>query len=330
VAEDDDGEDAEEEEDDDDESTVDAGMNEENEDGMLSEDEEDGDNQAAAAAPGAAAAADAAATAAAVAIAAAAAAEEEAEEPVSSVEDVWVDSYLCCAADEVFVCVRDCRTTAEVPSAKTQALARCGSDAGEGALLGDGTTRGCTGVVGRFATGDSGSDLPAATNDADPGQPVRPPHRGWLFKVAQASLLQGVVDRVRSELLPTPEPKAYAHQAESDERVARGEPPLPPTPPQLALKWETEGDLLSPPNQLLYFVAVAPQFHAASAAPAGGVCGYASLRSHDTPAGATLRAAFGVGPHPAQRAAAVAECAPLHILELHDLQSYITHVWAPK
>ena len=66
---------------------------------------------------------------------------------------------------------RDFRTTAEVPSAKTQARARSSDGtAGEGAQLGDGTASGgCDGVVGHFATGDSGSDLLAATNNADPG-----------------------------------------------------------------------------------------------------------------------------------------------------------------
>jgi len=300
--------------------------------------------------------------AAAIAAEAAAAAEAEAEaedeeEPVSSIEDVWVDSYLCCEADEVFVCVRDCRTTAEVPSASTQALTRCGTDVGEGALLGNGAQSGSQGMAGRFAAGDSGSDLPAATNDADPGQPVRPPHRGWLFKVPQDASLQGVMDRVRSELMPSSEPipttgtmgddsASSIHEAESltSTSSSSSNAPLLPAQPQPAAQWEVDDDLLSPPNQLLHFVAVAPHFHAAptfsyvqggisnsgGSLPRGASNGCTSLRSNDTPTSATLRAAFGKGPHPLQRVAAVDSCAPLHILEVHDLQSYITSVWARK
>ena len=112
-----------------------------------------------------------------------------------------------------------------------------------------------------------------------------------------------MVDRVRSELL------AKAAEASAEARA-----------------WEAEGALLCPPNSsALQFVAVAPPpCHALSAVQAGGAGGYASLRRHDTPAGATLRAALGAGPHCAQRAAAVeAGAGPLHTFEVHDRQSYI-------
>ena len=340
----------------------------ENQDSDMSSDEDDEENESMAEndqAPAAAAAAPGPNAGEAVAAAAAAAVEEdedEEDEPVSSVDDVWVDSYLCCDADEVFVCVRDCRTTAEVPSASTQALARCGNDVGEGALLGDGSRSGSQGMAGRFAAGDSGSDLPAAINDADPGQPVRPPHRGWLFKVPQASSLQGVMDRVRAELLPSADPvvsetttgddTSHASSVRQSESSSTSLPsssssslnaPLLPAQLRPTAQWEVDDDLLSPPNQLLHFVAVAPHFHAAptfsyaqgssssgSSALLRGASGCTSLRSNDTPTSATLRAAFGTGLHPPQRVAAVNSCAPLHILEVHDLQSYITRVWARK
>ena len=233
-----------------------------------------------------------------------------------------MDSDLCCDADEVFVCVRDRRTTAEEPPAFPRILGRCGEDEDEGALFGDGSPGGCRGMVGRFAAGDSGSDMLSVTNDANPGEPVRPPYRGWLFKVPQTALLQGIVDRIRSELQPLSEPFKCAS---SYEVVKSPSNTFMPAQPQPTVQSEADDELLLPPCMPLYFVAVAPHFHASSSTSSSGCT---SLRSQDTPMSATMRAAFGNGPHPQERVAAVDTCTPLHILEVHDFESYTAKVWA--
>jgi len=228
--------------------------------------------------------------AAAVAAAAAAAAAEPpaggADE--SSDEDVWVDSYLSCAADEVFVCFRDKRATAETPHAITTSLPRLGPsgpDAGEGALKGDGSDGGASGACGRFAAGDGGSELPAVTSDADPGQPVRPPHRGWLFRVKASEPLAALLARVTTEVGGDDAGAGGGSMSDDGDGVAAG---------------------------AVRFVAVAPQFGSGGAAPA---------RPSDTPLDATARAALGMG-HEADVSgvgAASGLATPLHIIEVHDL-----------
>ena len=119
----------------------------------------------------------------------------------NSADDVWVDSYLCCKEDEVFFCVRDRRSVAGELNSRAPRLSRMGAVDGEGALMGDDTDSGASGHSGRFAAGDQGSDLPSATNDADPGQPARPPYRGWLFKVKAVAPLGPLLARIRAELI---------------------------------------------------------------------------------------------------------------------------------
>ena len=260
----------------------------------------------------------AAAAAAAPAAAAALAAAHDRGVDENSADDVWVDSYLCCKEDEVFICVRDRRSVAEEPNPRALRLSRMGAVDGEGALMGDGTDFGGSGYCGRFAAGDQGSDLPSVTNDADPGQPVRPPHRGWLFKVKAGAPLGPLLARIRAELRPegpdAPSPESSATSLAALAAALPGAETHPPDFPAPFAEIPAAGGLPKVKASLLHFVAVAPQFGAGRAS--------APVRPLDTPLEASMRAAFG----PSNGAVRPPPC-PLHILEVHDLSSYIALVW---
>lgn len=227
---------------------------------------------------------------------------DEASDPEGdSAQDIWVDSYLTCAEDECFVCVRDRRNGCEDPEHTPAALLpRFNRNCLEGTVMGtrgaltgfDRRVSGPYGAAGRFEANDDNSDLPSLTRHDDPGQPVRPPFPGWLFRLKVTQPLTPTLCRVLGEL------NCVASMGKTDENV---------------------NPLVLPSNSLR-FVAVAP--------PA--VCGGRSREEQrvpfelwrtDTAVEATTRAVLGAtGDRPLAAEAVSKRVAmlPVHVIELHD------------
>ena len=252
---------------------------------------------------------------------------EEEDATPNSLQDVWVDSYLSCAADECFVCVRDKRSTR-------------GEAALSGAWRAVDVANGGHGEYGYFG-GDS--NLPCITDENDPGQPVRPPHAGWLFRVKADAPLEPVIRCIHGDLTggtlaegTYPVTCAAIHLADTEgnskpmfsDSDARLDPPADALVPQAnehicrgnsALQFANGEDPSaagpSVASMLFHFVAVAPHFsdHLATAYPT------------DTPALAAERAAATLHDARVRR-----RPQPMYILEVHDLESYVGRVWAGR
>ena len=250
------------------------------------------------------------------------------EDTPSSLQDVWVDSYLTCSTDECYVCVRDMRSNRS-PSAIPEFMR--GNDA-----------RRCSSYPECGYFGGDSNNLPFATNEADPGQPVRPPHTGWLFKVKANAPLDPIFQRVCCDITGSladgilPVTQAFIHRAADQDLQSSTVEPLSDSLEEAAAQAEERSSddasnvfmeasterssiIASTPTSgpkgpsvsrmLLQFVAVAPQF---------SEC-FSKASPLDTPVIATARAAglildarFRRRPH------------PVHILEVHDLVSYVT------
>jgi hypothetical protein len=313
-------------------------------------------------------------------VAAAAAAEEEAEEaeveeeeeedeeeegPPAVAEDVWVDSYLTCAEDEVFVCVRDkrdgCEDLERTPPAVLPRFGGNGLEHGamsaEGALIGDNVTlTGPFAAAGRFGAGDAGADLPSQTRSDDPGQPVRPPHPGWLFRMKVTDPIYPALRRVLNEIdLSAASAAARKKSAEAREarrveaaaaaaaEAARASGLSSPSPSPLSSARATpvETSDSSPSSggsgseepsprvlasSLLRFVAVAPLGHFGG----GREQGVPVEHWHtDTAVDATARAVFGMPQGGGASDSSSSRVAPkwvyetpMHVVELHNLSTF--------
>jgi len=230
-------------------------------------------------------------------------------------EDVWVDSYLTCAEDECFVCVRDKRGDPRQLAAGIKCAAQYAAasfDEGEASAMrtvgempgGDqyviGGETGVLGPPGRYSTVDGGLDLPFATRDEDPGQPVRPQHFGWLFKMKQGARLGPLLDRVMLEISGVP----TSVRDQPSLREAR-------IGSRTEAKWGT-----------IHFTSASPKV--------GAPAGWVPVRRGDRAVDATARAVLGAGPAEAlgkERAAAMMRgLGPMHVLEMHDLKSVTTNL----
>jgi hypothetical protein len=266
--------------------------------------------------------------------------EEEDDAAPSSLQDVWVDSYLTCAADECFVCVRDKRSNRDLSAVSERWRILDPND----------DLRTAYGYFG----GDS--NLPFITNESDPGQPVRPPHAGWLFRVKANEPLEPIFRCIQRDLVGGtlaegifPVTSAAIHQATVGNSLAAMNEDaagslISSEPPQGA--WEAAAaqvevrsteDASTLPEEdftaqaspsgagiqeplgpsvsgmLFHFIAVAPQFseYLATAYPT------------DTPSCASARAAALPSDVRLRQ-----RLQPMHIFEVHDLESYVELVWS--